>query len=246
MLILPVIFFFTKCKEDGDTPNATEYNYNFTTGKDGWITGFAYYRAADSSKNLLSVAVADSIRIPGGQDALRFSGLNPDATLVTYLKRRLTNLQPEQRYEISIGISLYTNAPDTIRTTYRKLKYFQNPNLYTQFAPPRADTTQGRKINVIASISTAEPAENVTSGGIKQLSNYAPLVIGNTVNANGDSIKTFRSFIRRRTFSATTDASGSLWILVGTTSSYRYFDLNRSEYPWRYYIQTMNIRTQPF
>lgn len=241
-----ILTCFFSCKEDGDIPNATEYNYNFTTGKDGWITGFAYYPAADSAKNLLSVVAADSIRIPGGQDALRFSALNPTSTLVTYLKRRITNLIPEQRYEISIGVSLYTNAPDTIRTTYRKQKYFENPNLYTQFAPPRADTTQGLKINIIASLSTAEPIATVTSGGIKQLSAYAPLVIGNTVNANGDSIKTFRSFNRRRTFSATTDKDGALWILVGTTSSYRYFDLNRSEYPWRYYLQTMNIRTQPF
>lgn len=245
------------CKEAGDIPNTIDSTYLFSqeTGLNGWTAGFSNFPAGDTTRFGILVRL-DTIPLNNRRVALRFStrnNVNPDANpIYCYLKKSFTGLQPDTRYQVSVGLlDLFTNAPDTTRTRYQLTVFARNPNTTdVRYRPRLVDTTQGRRIVTFASISSAEPVAQITPSGIRQLSNFDPQGITNTVNGNLDSVKRYRAITSRKSFSATTDANGVLWVVVGTQSRYKTIDRNNPttpiEYPTTFYLSQVNVRLQPF
>jgi len=192
------------------------FEFDFNNGAQGWVAGFADYPVGEEAFFELDSGLRP---LPAPLDQTRtgffITGNNYSDDLFMYLKGRLAELKPNTRYSVQFRVEFATNAPQ---------------GCVGVGGPP------GEGVFVKAGATVIEPDRvvmqtglqpyyvmNIDKGGQAQGGKDA-IVLGNIANSQTDcfnpsyEIKVLQN--TAGTFSVRTDASGRLWLIVGTDSGF--------------------------
>lgn len=193
----------------------TETVFTFDEGPDGWIAGFADY-PVDADLDIYDLE-ADWRQLPPNLDgkSLYSRGTNRSDDLWMFWKRSIEGLDPNTDYSVAITIELASNVPEGL--------------LGVGGSP-------GESVYVKAGAATAEPDVEVddlgwwrftADQGIQSSGGEDALVVGTMANpeldpetADGMTFELMSLDTEGQTLTATTDASGVLWVFVGTDSGF--------------------------
>ena len=179
--------------------------FDFSAGDQGFASGFADLPAGDNPA--LYNLVADHRNLPaelGGGKALFISGVNSNAGLWMFWKKKITGLQPNTEYQVALDVEMASNVAGV----------------------------PGESVYVKAGVSQAEPLVTPDSQGLLRLtvdkgnqstSGSVAAVLGNIAKENNSSDQYGIVYRNNRSVqqSATTSADGSLWIFFGTDSEFQ-------------------------
>lgn len=205
-LVLCAIAF--SCKKDKDSSMETNINTNFHEGKQGWSASFADYSGNNPESYEMEEGLAP---LPAPLDqtkqSYRISGSNRSDDLFMYLKRQVSGLQPNARYEAHFEVEIASNAPDS--------------GIGAGGAPGEG---VGVGIGMTIEEPVAAPDENnfyrMNIDKINQCcTNGTDMIVAGNL-ANGGSEYAYKLIKRTGTFSAPADAEGKLWLIVGTDSGF--------------------------
>lgn len=207
-LTLATVVFTSACSvKKANLPKDNLYHTDFSVGKDGWQAGFADY----TFENKEIFELQESIeQLPSPLDeskkAYMISGMNRSDDLFMYLKKEFKNLKANTSYKITLNLSMASDA--------------MSGGFGVGGAP-------GESIGLGLGATTLEPKavkqDNYYRMNINKINQCCTdgqdmIVIGNV--ANGKQEYTFNMIERYGEFSAKTDASGKLWVIIGTDSGY--------------------------
>ncbi|GEP98045.1 hypothetical protein [Chitinophaga cymbidii] len=208
LLTLVLCALAYSCKKDKDSSMETNINTSFSEGKQGWSAAFAEYSGNNPEIYEMEEGLAP---LPAPLDetkqSYRISGSNRSDDLFMYLKRQVSGLQPNARYEAYFEVEIASSAPDS--------------GVGAGGAPGEG---VGVGIGMTVEEPVAAPDENnfyrMNIDKINQCCTDGTdmIVAGNL--ANGGSEYVYRLIKRTGTFSATADAEGKLWLIVGTDSGF--------------------------
>src|SRR5690554_4239512 len=117
---MPLVFLmlvsFISCSDDDDSTDAigsVEVSYNFNTNLDGWEADFADYREGDEASHKLEAKFSPLPEPLSQKDnSFKLSGNNPSDDVFMFIKRKITDLEPNRNYELTFELEFATNAPD--------------------------------------------------------------------------------------------------------------------------------------
>lgn len=188
-------------------------SFNFTDSDMGWSGDFADYPKDDSVfyELLFKHDTLPSNLNPGGnRKALILSGKNHSDDLFMFIKRKISGLKPNTRYDILFNIQLASNAPTESvgiggapgesvflkagMTTTEPVKVLDEDDYYRMNIDKGNQAEGGSDMMVLGHIGVARNTTQYT------------LIYRNNSSANP--------------FSFTTDATGDAWIIIGTDSGF--------------------------
>lgn len=196
----------------GPEPTVRTERETFESGSGEWSGGFSDY-SEDMDRELM--ALTFEVRdLPEGVDstgqALFLSGRNISDDLFMFAKKPLTGLTPDAEYEVSVDVSLASNAPS---------------GCVGIGGPP------GEAVTLKAGASAVEPKAELEDGsyrmnvdkGNQSTGGENAAVIGDVANSIQECHETPYAMISRSTeepVRATTSSDGTLWVFVGTDSGF--------------------------
>jgi hypothetical protein len=213
--VLAASLLLTGCPEDDeDAPpkDSATFVYDLDTGARGWEAGFADYPAADVAMYELEAEWRALPAPLAGRNGIFVSGNNHSDDLFMYIKRRLSGLKPNTRYEVSFGVEFATNADSGC--------------VGVGGAP-------GEHVSVKVGATEDEPEANTAGGGMIRMNidhgnqsadGSDAVVIGNIANTQTDctndlyELKTLDN--EDSPFEVFTGADGTLWALFATDSGF--------------------------
>lgn len=213
----------SSCSDSGVEPQS--FLFTFDTDAEGWETGFADYPigasaeeqgAIDAFFELEGAHAAMPPPLDSADGAVRLSGNNHSDALFMFLKRRVTGLVPDTRYQLELSTIIATNVP---RGCFG------------------IGGSPGESVHVKGGATTIEPMRlsngslppdwvmNVDKGGQADGGADAQ-VIGDFANSkecdSSDYTYELKTLSNRALapFHVTTDANGEAWLLLGTDSGF--------------------------
>ena len=207
-LILSVCLLLACQKKE--VPLTWNLRFTFDQSEEGWQPGFADYPEAD--RNIYELSAGHEAlpnNLNAGSKALRISGTNRSDDLFMFWKREVTGLVPNQRYSLAFELDLASQYPR---------------NSFGVGGSPGA----GVFLKVGASV--IEPQPVLDEGGYWRMN-----IDKSNQAASGEDLKTIgdigipgETFAYRiiqrsnadETFGVTTNATGKLWLIVGTDSGF--------------------------
>jgi hypothetical protein len=190
-----------------------EHHYDFNEGMEGWVGDFA--DLPEDGQEIYDLEIShfplpEEIEPTSG--SIKVQGHNRSDDLFMFLKKQITGLSPSTTYQITFDIELASQYPANA---------------------PGIGGSPGSSVFLKAGAVTKEPlpvAEgnsrvtflrmNIDKGNQSQ--EGADMFNIGTVGIDGEEYR--YELIQRensdRPFSATTDANGSLWLIVGTDSGF--------------------------
>jgi hypothetical protein len=211
--------------------NPIEINYDFHQGDLGWTADFAEYSQSGAASYQLFAGIRYMPRklTRTAQRGFYIQGNNNSAALAMYLKRRLgaaEGIVAGRSYQIQFVINFASNAPT---------------GCVGVGSPP------GEGVRLLAGASAIEPMSVLQNGGWTiNLGRdiylpKGPWIAGDIANGVDCEIAfPYLSFVlvqRQHQFSATANANGELWLLVGTSSGF--------EAMTRLYYKNIQVRLTP-
>lgn len=111
LLVLPTLLVGCKVelKPSDDNPVAVTVKSDFAQGVSGWRHGFSDYPVADKEIYQLQAGIK-AIPNSNGKTGYMIAGSNRSDDLFMYLKRPVTNLVANTRYQVTMDITLWSNA----------------------------------------------------------------------------------------------------------------------------------------
>jgi hypothetical protein len=188
-------------------------DFDFSDGSQGWVAAFADYPA---NADIASYKLASGYRqLPApleSRSGFFISGDNHSDDLFMYLKRRVSGFDPNADYQVSFVVEFATDVPTGCggvggspgESVFVKAGVsnvepisFVNENSWFQMNIDKGNQSQsGTNAVVIGNVANSTLCEqNIRRYEIKQLSTVQPVLV-------------------------TTDATGSVWLLVGTDSGF--------------------------
>lgn len=209
LLVVFAVLFLTSCSDDDDNQSSMMVSYNFDTDSEGWETDFADYPKVDESRYELDSKLS-VLPEPLNKDdkALKLSGKNYSDDLFMYLKRKITGLDPNRRYNLTFNLKFATNAPS---------KTFG------------VGGSAGESVYIKAGASQIEPDKAVDSGGdyrmnIKKGNQDSEgtdmFNLGDFSNGSDKEVYTLKTLTNKDPFSVQADKNGELWVIIGTDSGF--------------------------
>lgn len=206
-LCLPLVLL-SGCKIDlTDKEQTANFQYAFAQGALGWQAGFADYPQENSGNYELGSGIKT---LPSGFTGSGFmlSGHNRSDDLFMYLKRRITGLSPSSRYQASLKVSFLSHsgagcvgiggAPgEAVYLHFGYADIEPKQSGYTLNVPKGNQSQDGAQSKVLGDIAVA--------GLPCDASKYQSKMLSSTATKN---------------LTLTTDASGAVWIFVGTDSGF--------------------------
>ncbi|MFM8568577.1 MAG: hypothetical protein ACKOB6_03105 [Candidatus Kapaibacterium sp.] len=193
----------------GSCAHGQAYRSDFSRDADGWTGDFADYPAGDSLSYRLRF---DRVPLPPPLDTSRFSlrigGDNRSDDLFMFIKRPVTGLQPNSRYDVVFTLTIASNAPT---------------RAVGIGGPP------GEAVTVKAGVSTVEPRKTDGSPfyrmNIDKGNQIQPGRDMDTLGHIGvtDTTKAYAHIERTNSshpFRFTTDSTGAAWLCIGTDSGF--------------------------
>lgn len=206
-LCLPLLLL-SGCKVDlTDKEQTANFQYPFSQGALGWQAGFADYPQENSGSYELDSGIKT---LPAGFTGSGFmlSGHNRSDDLFMYLKRRITGLSPSTRYQASLKVNFLSHSG----AGCVGIGGAPGEAVYLHFGYADIEPKQnGYTLNVAKGNQSQDGAQSKVLGDIAVAD----------MPCDGSKFKTklvSSSISKSLTF--TTDASGAIWIFVGTDSGF--------------------------
>lgn len=199
--------------EDDTSKPGIEHHYDFDEDMEGWVGDFA--DLPEDGQEIYDLEISHSPlpeEIEPSSGSIKVQGHNRSDDLFMFLKKQITGLSPSTTYQITFDIELASQYPE---------------------AAPGAGGSPGGSVYLKAGATAEEPlpvAEdnsrvpflrmNIDKGNQSQ--EGADMFNIGTVGIENEEYR--YELIQRensdRPFSATTDADGNLWLVVGTDSGF--------------------------
>ncbi|HEX8577861.1 MAG TPA: hypothetical protein VF677_16370 [Flavobacterium sp.] len=210
--LIASIVLFSGCEKDNNVATTQEFNFGFQSDSEGWVGDFADYPSAPDQESMYELQFSHAM-LPNplntSDGALRQSGTNHSDDLFMFVKKKITGLEPNRNYTVSIEIEIATNAPSgrmgvggppgegvAIKagaSTIEPLKVSNNTdNHYRMNVDKGNQSTDGPTIKFIGDFANGTNSEDYR---LKRLSTSSPVNVQS--NANGE-----------------------LWLIVGTDSGF--------------------------
>lgn len=209
MLCIGLILGFAGCEVGPERHDLLIFShfYDFADSDHGWKGDFSDYPVGDSIAYGLYVRhdlLPDNL---GDRKGLMVSGTNYSDDLFMFIKKRVTGLIPSREYQIGFQLKFASNAPT---------------------GTVGVGGSPGESVYLKAGASAIEPIK-VTSNGYyqmnidkgNQLSGGQDMVLVGNIASQSTSFD--YSLVERNngaSFTATSDANGELWLIVGTDSGF--------------------------
>ncbi|GBC61429.1 hypothetical protein DENIS_2389 [Desulfonema ishimotonii] len=214
-LFLVVLFLvIAGCNESSDVVISDNYrhvevSYDFETGTEGWIAGFADLPVSETYKYQLESSHRELPSGPEG-NGLYIQGYNYSGDLFMFFKKQFSGLKPDTTYQVAFEIELATNVPEGM---------------------VGAGGSPGESVCVKAGVTDMEPfADEDESGwfrmnidkGNQAESGEDAVSLGNIASPDvqGDEYQLKILANTDTPFTVTTDSDGGLWVIIGTDSGY--------------------------
>jgi hypothetical protein len=218
LLFVSSIFLLTACFVDEDPASdfrIFSYQFDFNESDHDWKAGFADFPAnQDTSLYRLQFKYTD--QTPGAEHrrSIMLSGNNHSDDLFMYIKRKITDLEPDAEYTLTFQVEFTSNAQRGLagiggapgESVYVKVGAVGNePKAVVEGNHYRMNIDKGNQ---------AQGGENMVNlGDIAVDENANGYVVKNL--SNGPYSSTYNGPITART-----NAEGELWLIVGTDSGF--------------------------
>ena len=210
LLILSLVLctLLSACKKDKHTGQELIIDSDFSDGKQGWTAGFSDYSGNNTPIYELQEGLAMlPLPLDSSKPAYRISGANRSDDLFMYLKKRVDDLKPSTHYKVIFHLEIASNAPT---------------------GGVGAGGAPGEGVGIGVGLTIHEPlsapdANNFYKMNIGKINQCCTngtnmVVIGNI--AHSGSTYDYQLINRTGEFTASTDAKGQLWLIVGTDSGF--------------------------
>lgn len=208
MVVLGVACSDDEKEEDFETNVTLEFS--FDENEEGWTHGFADYPEGEEEFYELSFEHAKLPEpLDQTQGTLKQSGNNHSDDLFMFVKKKVSDLAPNEEYKVAFDIEIASNVPD---------------NSFGVGGSP------GSSVYIKAGISSDEPI------GVKQDDGYYRMNIDKNNQANGGAdMKVLGDFengtdsnnyalktllYNSGELKARTNEKGELWLIIGTDSGF--------------------------
>jgi len=209
--VLTISFFFlTACEEDdvSSTPLA-EFNFNFSEDAEGWEGEVSdYFQTMEDNIEFSFGHTQLPAPLNETEGALRLASRNVSDDLFMFIKREVTGLTPNARYQFDIEVVFASNVPDN------RVGIGGSP---------------GESVYIKAGATTVEPLAmlmdddsyrmNIDKGNQSQSGDDA-IVIGDFSNDTDQTEYTLKTLSTTNEIFAETDSNGTVWVIVGTDSGF--------------------------
>jgi hypothetical protein len=221
LLIIQLFFSFSSVKA-----KEASFNFNFSTGYDGWIGDFADYFVGQEAFFELAWGwsnIPQRLPVEEQLKGMFLSGNNHSDDLVMFIKRQLEGLKPNTTYDLTFFVTIQDNIP---------------PGQFGIGGSP------GESVYVKVGGSKKQPVK-VAEGPIYRLNvdigfqsngGKNAIVVGNLANplVNPDDPQYEpKSLTNEIPLRVKTDQKGRLWVFVGTDSAFEGSTL--------YYISNISV-----
>ena len=213
LLMIASLSLACEWANDDTSKPGVEHHYEFNKDMEGWVGGFA--DLPEDGQEIYDLEISHSPlpeEIEPSSGSIKVQGHNRSDDLFMFLKKQITGLTPSTTYQITFDIELASQYPE---------------------AAPGAGGSPGGSVYLKAGATAEEPlpvAEdnsrvpflrmNIDKGNQSQ--EGADMFNIGTVGIENEEYR--YELIQRgnsdRPFSATTDADGNLWLVVGTDSGF--------------------------
>ena len=194
---------------------AYQFSYTFEEDQEGWVAGFADL-PADYDPDLFELDSGWS-ELPSGLEghAIYLSGHNRSDDLFMYLQQHITGLKPETTYQVDFSIDLASNIPKGMmgiggspgESVYIKAGAVnREPELVT-------DDIDWLRLNIDKGNQATEGEDMINLGTIAN-----PNIDLGTFTGEEYALMNLNN--QELSFRVTSDADGSIWVLVGSDSGF--------------------------
>ena len=199
------------CKTTPTGPTDSMVSFDFSSGPDGWVAGFADYPPADEAIYFLTSDYrALEPPLDTSRRALYIAGVNRSDDLFMFYKRRIDGLTPLAEYRLSLDVEIATNVP--------------NGCFGVGGAP-------GESVWVKAGASREEPIAvdqggqlrmNIDKGNQSTDGENAVVMgdVANSVPCGEPERWELKTFPGGAVVDVTADENGAVWLIVGTDSGF--------------------------
>lgn len=187
--------------------NSGQIQTDFNLGKDGWQAGFSEYNADYVESYELEEGLAPlPAPLDNARRGYRLSGMNRSDDLFMYLVKRVQHLRPETTYRGHFVIEIASAAPT---------------GGVGAGGPPGEAVGLGIGMTVIQPLSAPDEHNyyRMNIDKINQSTDGTDMILIGDI-ANGSQDGTYRLIERSGSFTARTDQTGELWLIVGTDSGF--------------------------
>ena len=198
------------CEEEvTPTPEAKEFNFDFTSNAEGWSGDFADYPIGQETFYELAVG-HDSLPSPLDltDGALMQTGNNHSDDLFMFVKKKLTGLSPNQLYKLSFTLEIATDAAE---------------------GSVGVGGSPANSVYIKVGASQVEPQKEVGSDDHYRMnidksnqsqSGQDMVVIGDFSNGTDKFEYKLVQLKNDTPFEVETDSQGEVWVVVGTDSGF--------------------------
>jgi hypothetical protein len=212
-----LIFIVAACgvEEEPGGFRIISYTFDFNTSKHDWTAGFSGYPTGPDDSTLYELQFAHTTLPNSRNKALMLSGNNHNSNLFMYVKRKLTNLDPNTAYTLTFEVEMESDA---------------------QKASVGPAGSPGQNVSVKVGASKSEPKSlidddyyimNIDKGD--QSHSGADMIVIGDISIPSDSsgyvsIKRTNAPGTGNNYNTpivtTTNSNGEIWLIVGTDSGY--------------------------
>lgn len=204
-----VLLSFAGCESGPEKHNLliNSYFFDFDDGLLGWEGDFSDYPVGDSAAYGLCFRHDALPANLGDRSGMMLSGTNYSDDLFMFVKKKITGLTPSREYQIGFQLKFASNAPT---------------------GAIGIGGSPGESVYLKAGAATIEPMKIAKNGYYQmnidkgnQLSGGKNMVLVGNIASTAPSQE--YSLVERNngaSFTATTNANGELWFIVGTDSGF--------------------------
>lgn len=208
LLLFTLSLFHLQCQKNNISPRILEFT--FDADMDGWTGDFADYPIGEEEFYKLSL---QHNFLPSPLDpengAIEQSGKNHSDDLFMFIKRKITNLIPNQDYQLSFDIEFATNAADN------SVGVGGSP-ASSVYIKAGATTIEPQKI---VEASSNHYRMNIDKAN-QALSGEDMIVLGDFSNGIEEFTYTLKTLETSNPISVRSDENGELWVVIGTDSGF--------------------------
>ncbi|MBN1291855.1 MAG: PEP-CTERM sorting domain-containing protein [Candidatus Latescibacteria bacterium] len=216
-ILIAILFLFHSCNStvEDDSGDGTTYSYDFYSGTEGWINGFADYPVGEENFYELSFAHSKLPQYLGNKYGLYISGNNHSDDLFMYIKRQFTNLKANTSYAVRFNVEIASDALESIAG----IGGSPGASVYLH-----AGATVEEPESIIIHESDLQDnyyRMNIDKGN-QSYGGADSIVLGNIgiSDQNPDQPYKLKALGNNMAITVSTDNTGILWIFIGTDSGF--------------------------
>ncbi|MCT4589663.1 MAG: hypothetical protein N4A71_17710 [Carboxylicivirga sp.] len=210
-LIAVMYLLLTSCSKNDDRPvtKPLHFNYDFASGLQDWVGGFADYPREQETIYELTFGHSKLPEpLDANQGSIRLSGINRSDDLFMFIKRKLGGLTPNQKYKVSFSVQIASDVSD---------------------GSPGVGGSPGSSVFIKAGVSTDEPQVIENNDGYYRINidkgnqrseGMNMKVIGDFANGTNDNIYTLKNLENSKAIEMQANDKGELWAIIGTDSGF--------------------------